>query len=800
MILEIIVRLFYKIATPSFFIFWLLVGVISSVAFGLSEMVRGLAFRPLFWLSFVALSVGWLLARTRLKTWLVTILLPLLGVGMTYFWVSKLLAPTVNFFRAAVQIGSNYFRLREEYILDSTAIELALSELSFRTNSTWMELQDWLGALSSDQPGFQAAAVLFVWGVMIWIVAVWAGWVQKRYDNAIVSIFPGATLLVATLGYTYEDSTALLPFLIFSLLLIAVSWLNLNETHWKSVNIDYPDDARLDSIFAFSSITIVLVATAFFLPRLSIRRVVEMVREYTSPQIEQAAPFIESFGVEPFQPSIGRFAPMLTAGMPRNHLIGAGPELSEQIVMSVQITDGLPPGVEADSAVPLYWRGLTYDQYTGIGWDSSDVSLRHYRSNQQVGMFERPGYWIIEQEVNFIDQSELLFAAGDLISVDENYRVAWRSQPWLSEIEQFPGDFFGASMDEASYRAQSFVPVVDETALRSTARLYPDWIRENYILVPIDTPQRVINLTFRLIDGVDNPYDRALIIEQYLRQYEYTTDLPSPPSDRDVVDYFLFDLKKGYCDYFASAMVVMARAAGLPARLVVGYSRGTYDSANDRYVISEAEAHSWPEVYFAGVGWVPFEPTSGRKEITRSETPLEFPGDPAYVVEAESLMGGIKPLFGSWPLTFVVVVIGLIWFGMVWITVDEWLLKRLTPAGMTARLYERLYRHGRGLGAPAKKEDTPYDFATSLRRQLASLAGNSVGRKSMRQARGEVRSLANLYTRSQFGSQALTDDEKTRALSIWQRLRRQLIIARVLYWLKKLRPKNKPDPESETME
>jgi hypothetical protein len=163
-------------------------------------------------------------------------------------------------------------------------------------------------------------------------------------------------------------------------------------------------------------------------------------------------------------------------------------------------------------------------------------------------------------------------------------------------------------------------------------------------------------------------------------------------------------------------------------------------------------------------------------------------------------MGGIKPLFGSWPLTFVVVVVGVIWFGMVWITVDEWLLKRLTPAGMTARLYGRLYRHGRRLGAPAKKEDTPYDFATSLRRQLASFTGNSVGWKSMRRARGEIRSLANLYTRSQFSSQALTEEEKTQALSIWQRLRRQLVLARVLYWLKKLRPKSKPDPESETME
>jgi transglutaminase-like putative cysteine protease len=67
------------------------------------------------------------------------------------------------------------------------------------------------------------------------------------------------------------------------------------------------------------------------------------------------------------------------------------------------------------------------------------------------------------------------------------------------------------------------------------------------------------------------PFDRARAIEAYLRTYPYTLDLPSPKLDRDVVDYFLFDLRQGYCDYYATSMVVLARAAGLPARLAVGY-------------------------------------------------------------------------------------------------------------------------------------------------------------------------------------------------------------------------------------
>jgi len=794
MILEYSVRYLRKIATPSFFIFWLLIGILSSVFYGLSMMIRGLSFEPLFWLAFIGFSLSWWLARTRLNNWLAFILFLLVGVGVIYLWVGNLVTPILNLARALFQSSwlaiTAYIQEDQNFVADFTSVQLALSEVMLNANTTWTEFVDWLESLFSRNPAFHVTAVFLAWGLLAWIVSAWAGWVYQRYKNVIVSVFPGYILLVVPQSYTYAEPTALIVLLFLTLLLLAFTWLNNNENRWIKSKVDYPDDVRMDSVIAFASISIILVFVAFFLPRISIRKMVEMVREFTNPQIEQAAPFIESFGIEPSKPNIGRFGTMLNAGLPRSHLIGAGPELSQQIVMSVQITAGLPPGIEADDTIPLYWRGLTYDQYTGDGWDSSDVTLRHYRSDQQVGLFERPGYWIVEQEVRFPEKSELLFAAGDLISVDKNYRVAWRSEPWFSEIEKYPGDLFGAVTDEIDYQAQTFVPVVDENTLRSSGWKFPDWIRENYVLVPIETPQRVINVTRQLIDGVDNPYDRARIIEQYLRRFVYTTDLPLPPTDRDIVDYFLFDLKKGYCDYFASAMVVMARAADLPARLVVGYSRGTYDSANDRYVITEANAHSWPEIYFAGIGWVPFEPTSGLKEIARSETPLQFPGDASYVIEAESLMKGIKPLFGSWLITLGIVILVVIWAQMVWVTLDEWWLKRLSPSNMVSRLYGRLYKHGRRVGVPAQKQDTPHDFSAALRRQFSSFFGLSTGRKSVQQIRRDILDLTNIYTRAQFSPQGITDEDKDDILSIWQRLRRQLLLARGLYWVKTIRTRS----------
>ena len=104
---------------------------------------------------------------------------------------------------------------------------------------------------------------------------------------------------------------------------------------------------------------------------------------------------------------------------------------------------------------------------------------------------------------------------------------------------------------------------------------------------------------------------RLLAIEAYLRTISYTLDVPAPPLDRDVADYFLFDLRRGYCDYFATAMVVLARSVGIPARLVTGYASGGYDVISAQFVVLEKDAHSWVEVYFPSYGWVEFEPTSG---------------------------------------------------------------------------------------------------------------------------------------------------------------------------------------------
>lgn len=143
--------------------------------------------------------------------------------------------------------------------------------------------------------------------------------------------------------------------------------------------------------------------------------------------------------------------------------------------------------------------------------------------------------------------------------------------------------------------------------------LRSEQIYDSYLQLPRDLPQRVKDLSASLVSYSTNDYDKAKAIEQYLSSnYAYNLDVRSTPRNRDFVDYFLFDLKQGYCSYYASAMTVMARCVGLPARYIEGYMlppEPVKDNSTT-YIVTNMQAHAWVEIYFEGYGWLPFEPTA----------------------------------------------------------------------------------------------------------------------------------------------------------------------------------------------
>src|SRR5262249_8722845 len=98
-------------------------------------------------------------------------------------------------------------------------------------------------------------------------------------------------------------------------------------------------------------------------------------------------------------------------------------------------------------------------------------------------------------------------------------------------------------------------------------------------------------------------------VQDALRRLIYDESRPAPPPDRDWVDYFLFSGQRGYCDDFATSMVVLLRSLNVPARLAQGYAGGALDPQGNAYIGRESVGNSWPEVYFPGYGWQRFEPT-----------------------------------------------------------------------------------------------------------------------------------------------------------------------------------------------
>jgi hypothetical protein len=167
----------------------------------------------------------------------------------------------------------------------------------------------------------------------------------------------------------------------------------------------------------------------------------------------------------------------------------------------------------------------------------------------------------------------------------------------------------------------SYVSVADKAALRRASNTYPEYIRQKYLQLPSTLPQRVRDLAHKVAGELTDAYSKAETVEAFLRTtYRYAPTVRAPPPGRDPVDFFLFDLKEDFCEYFASAMVVMLRELGVPSRVVEGYTAGTLDPSTGKFQVKELDAHAWVEVYFPLYGWIEFEPTPSQAPIFRVDS------------------------------------------------------------------------------------------------------------------------------------------------------------------------------------
>ncbi|QJC52657.1 transglutaminase domain-containing protein [Paenibacillus albicereus] len=336
------------------------------------------------------------------------------------------------------------------------------------------------------------------------------------------------------------------------------------------------------------------------------------------------------------------------------------------------------PVMEVTSTHKSYWRGETKDYYSGEGWKASESlnAVIDLSPNTEIGNpveLTKAETVEIGQTFKMLreDKFPVLFAAPSVLSVhlaerEDGVRV--RILYDYGQEKLIPDPTQNDYPSSYAIRSEQVV-LTDELKLAPAAM--QGSIASYFTQVPSKTPSRVADLAREITAGASSDYDKAKAIETYLSTtYPYTNepDLTKKKS-ADFVDSFLFEIQEGYCDYFSSAMAVLARSVGLPSRWVKGYApgSGTIDpeammrggreaaervdsSGEDTYTVRNSDAHSWVEIYFEGYGWIPFEPTPGFAFPYASAAAEEAPEPSALPVPSEAPQPTEAPTDAAGPL------------------------------------------------------------------------------------------------------------------------------------------------------
>ncbi|KDA44011.1 MULTISPECIES: transglutaminaseTgpA domain-containing protein [unclassified Frankia] len=181
------------------------------------------------------------------------------------------------------------------------------------------------------------------------------------------------------------------------------------------------------------------------------------------------------------------------------------------------------------------------------------------------------------------------------------------------------------STANAHYQVDAVVPNPTSAQLQAATGPIPDSLGVATAL-PDNLDPQLRQLTKAVTAGARTPYEKVYAIQEYLRGPQFTYDLRGAPTTQEgALSQFLFDTHRGYCEQFASAMTVMVRILGLPARVAIGFVPGERQS-DGSYVITNRQAHAWPEVWFPSIGWISFEPT--RRSDGTTSAPSYAPAGP----------------------------------------------------------------------------------------------------------------------------------------------------------------------------
>lgn len=640
-------------------------------------------------------------------------------------------------------------------------------------DATWNEkmlliqerMDVWLVHVLGGGIGTDTFVFLCVIAALSWYLGFFSAWTVFRYHQPWGAILPiGAALLLNLFYAPPQSGLYLLIFLLSALLLLVRTTLLKRQETWAAYAIRFANDIGLDFLTYGVIFSGLIILIAWLIPP-------------TAPGPAWFG-FILNDVREPWQQVQDSVSRAFSTVKGTNN---AAPTtfFSSSLAMGGPIRLGDREVFQVDSPYGHYWRAVAFDQYTGSGWVSSPSETASFApGDSRLVTMPAQERRVITQTVEVrLPTDNLVISASQPQAVNQAIDATFLtargggSQSYFDVISmrlQTP-----VQLGE-KYTVLSSISAADETSLRTQGTQYPAYIRTQYLELPASVPDRVKNLAVQITSAATNNYDKARAIEQYLRTHITYNDQVDPlPEGVDGVDYLLFERPEGYCNYYASAMAVLARSIGIPARVASGYAVGS-PGDDGVYHINEANAHSWPELYFGDLGWIEFEPTSARPEIvrpvlqpqaTQQDTNQPNPNDAARgretgldrLAEQDNQLNPSASLStwdnfvrGPAPIAAgALLLIGAL--GAMTIAVVQWRwsrqLKKLAPGAQAAA---EMYRFARYAGLPERADATPDQRARHLV-SLMPTAGDSIANVNA------------AYVHEKYGARALSESEGTAA-------------------------------------
>ena len=480
--------------------------------------------------------------------------------------------------------------------------------------------------------------------LLFWIAGLAAGYqLVRRGSPWLALIGPGIVLIVVEYSFDMfatqtTDHGPLFGFLfvLFLVLLVARLYYIGSRKAWLARGHMVENELGFDFGRGAAIIGVMLVALAWYSPG--------VIKSFTPGTPEQTALSGDVKALrDRFDKAVAALrstAPMAVESLGNSLVLGSGTKLGTDVVMYV-----MPSGGRLTQG-RFYWAGRVYDSYVDNVWQSTQTQTVPMGPDTIPLQYSWKGR--VDVSVEFLSRIPYL---KTLFYPNAPYALSRPTEGFIGATTQGEADISGVVIDPPlregeSYRVSAGVSVPSLQMLQAApTRSFPLWVTSRYLQMPDGFSAKVRALAEQIVQGKTTQYERVDAITNYLRDnIVYENVLSEAPPQADPLEWFLLVHKKGFCNYYASAEVMMLRSLGIPARLMVGYAEGEWSDNEKRFVVLAKDYHAWPEVYFNELGWVPFEPTSGQPALSYPNATL---ADTRSVGPAEIATPFVPPTGGA---------------------------------------------------------------------------------------------------------------------------------------------------------